>query len=166
MERNALAAETGLNIGHVAVEISVFPIHLVDDDDAGQAGRLAHIPGALRANVHARRRGYQDGGAFHHPQGADHFALKVVIARGVQEIHLAAIGDGGDQGGLDTAAALDFLGFVVGYGIAVLNPALAGDRPGAKERRFAKGGLAGAGMGKQGHVSKAAGIHTGLAPSS
>ena len=165
LKGNALAAKGGLHIGQRLLEVGVLPVHLVDDDDAGEAGGFAGVPGAFGADVHAAGGGHQDDGALGHPNGAGHFAAEVVIAGGVEEVHLVAVAGGGDQGGLNTAAPLDFFRFVVGNGIAVFDAALAGYGFGVEQHRFAERRFAGAGVGQEYHVPDVSRIHTGLAPS-
>ena len=161
LERHAVAAETALNIGHGAGKTGVFPVHFVDQQQAGQARFLALLPGAFRAYIHPGSGRQQDSGAFHYPQGADHFAKEVVIARRVQKVGLEPLSAAGNQGSLNAAPPLDFLRFIVGNGVAVLHPADPSNGLGVEQQGLAQGCLAGAAMGQQRHVPQVAGVYRG-----
>jgi len=111
-------------------------VHLVDRDDAGDAGLLGEIPGFARVDadpvdgVHADDRGF-DG-----VEAADGLADEVGISGGVQEVDLAALDVHGGDGQVDRVLPLLLLGLVVEGAGAVLHGPEAARRLGFEQHGF------------------------------
>ena len=130
-----------------ALERGAGPVHLVDEDQEGQAEPLQDPDQHPGLGLDALDRRDDQHGAVEHGQRALDLGDEVGVARGVDEVdlHRPARGrqghrrDRGADG--DAAAALDRVG--VGGRVAVVDATEVPGRPGLVEESFGEGGLAG-----------------------
>ena len=125
LHRNHGASEGRGQRLHHAIEVGALAIHAGADDDAGQRQLVAIIPDALGDHFHAADRIDHHQSGFHGGQRHLGFVNEHVEARRVDEVDLgfAPLDDGGRRGKRHGARDLFF--FVVGGGVAFINPAQA-----------------------------------------
>ena len=92
------------------------------------------------------------------PDGALHVADEVGVSGGVEDVDLDAVPLDRGHRERDADAPADLLGIVVGDGVAVLDPAHSGERPGREQHGLEERGLAGAAVADQQHVADVAGL--------
>ena len=136
-----------------AVEVRVFTVHLVYQQDAGQAGFFRQLPALLGTNLYACGGVDDDQGAVYRPEGAFYFGYEVGEARGVDEVDLAVAPFYRRQGGVNGYAAFDFFRFIVRGGGSILDLAHTVDGACAVEQGFRNGCGSGPTMTYNGHVS-------------
>ena len=95
------------------LEIGVFAIHLVHEKRPRQTHFLGEAPAFLRFNLDARGRRDDDERAIRRGESPFDFADEIRVARGVDEIQLAAVPLDRHQLAADGKAAPQFLRFDV-----------------------------------------------------
>ena len=110
-----------------------------------------HMMGGL--HLDALDRADHEHGQVGDGQGGGRLLGEVGVTRGVDDVDLVALPLDGRQGGRDREAALVLLGFEIGDGGGVLDPARAADGAGEMQQRLGQGGLAGPAVADQGHVA-------------
>jgi hypothetical protein len=117
-------------------------VHLVDDDDAGDAGLFGIAPDPLGDRLNAVLRVDQHEGGFDGQQGGAGFVGEHVKAGGVDEIDLHALPLGKGDRILHGCAAGYFLFVIGGHGRAVFDAALGWGHLGGMQQSGDQGGLA------------------------
>jgi hypothetical protein len=158
------------HLGEHPVEVGAGAVLLGDQHDAADPCLVAAPPHRLGAGLHAVHRAHHDHREVRHAERRVHPAGEVGCARGVEQgepVGRAAatgpvqVGDPERDGG----AAGDLLRLVVADGRAVLDPAGAGDRPGAEQQGLCQCRLAGTAVTDEGHAAdrrRRCRVHPGL----
>ena len=116
------------------LEVGIFRVHAVDDDHTGQIALLALLPGLLSA--HHDHRGVS------HRQGLHHFALKIEISGGVDQVDLAVFPFHGGKRRADGNIALDLFRIIVRRRRAGVHTAHAVNDACGKQHGFRQRGFA------------------------
>jgi hypothetical protein len=117
-------------------------VHLVDENDAGNAGFVGIAPDALGDRLDAVLRVDQDDGRFNGQQGRAGLVGEHVKAGGIDEIDFDALPLGKGDGVLHGCAAGYFFFVIGGYGRAVFHAALGGGHLGGMQQSGDQGGFA------------------------
>ena len=104
-----------------AIEAGILTIETVYDDQPADAAVLRQRPGHFGLHLDAGHRVHNHDGRFGRPQGSHHFADKVWITRGVDQVDFVACPLQRSQRRIDRVFAPLFLGVEVGGGRAVVN---------------------------------------------
>ena len=113
----------------VRLERGPLPVELVDEDHAGQAQLGGPPPHDLVLDLDALDGADDEHGQVGDLQGGPDVAHEVGVAGGVDQVDLEAVPLERGEGERQRDAPLVLGGVVVADGVAVLDPALAGDRP-------------------------------------
>ena len=139
-------AEAGADLLEGSVEIGVFFIEAIDDDDLGDAVLGGVFPDLIGADADAVGSIDDDESEVSHPEGAEAFADEIEVTRGIDDIEFLIEPFGMEERGVDGDLPVLFVGVVIGEGGAGGDAAEAVNDAGASEHAFAEHGFAGGGM--------------------
>jgi hypothetical protein len=153
LQRDAAAAEPGLDFFYHPGKIGVFAVHLVNEDKPWQVVFLKVRPYLPRTNLNTGGSTDNNDGAFAHTQAGPHFTDEVRIAGGINQVDLLTQPLVGQHAQADADITLLFGRVVVGGGTAVIYPAQPVDYLGSEEYCFRQRCLAGTVVGQQRQVA-------------
>ena len=152
-QRQYFLAEFMAQVFQDAVEVRVFTVHLVYQQDAGQTGFFRQLPALLGTYLYASGGIDYDQSAVYSPESAFYFRNEIGEARGIDKVDLAVAPFYRRQGGVNGYAAFDFFRFIVRGGGPILDLAHTVDGACAIEQSFRNGCGSGPTMTYNGHVS-------------
>ena len=117
-------------------------VHLIDDDDAGNAGLVGVAPDALGDRLDAVLGVDHDEGRFDGQQGRAGLVGEHMKAGSIDEIDFDALPLGKGDGVLHGCAAGYFFFVIGGYGRAIFHAALGGGHLGGMQQSGDQGGFA------------------------
>ena len=154
LERRDAGSELLVELIERAREGRALAVELVHEDRSWESELLGHAPGDLGLHFDALDCGDDEdrevGGA---ERGSD-VADEVGVPGGVEHVDLDALVLEGCDAERRGDPASGFLGVEVGDRVAVLHPALAGDRPGDEEQRLGERRLARSAVADECDVAK------------
>ena len=154
LERRDAGPELLVELIERARERRALTVELVHEERPREPELFGHPPDDLGLHLDALDRGHHEdrevGGA---ERGGD-VADEVGVSGGVEHVDLDALVLEGRDAERRGDPAPGFLGVEVGDGVAVLHPALTGDRPGDEEQRLGERGLARPAVAHEGDVAK------------
>ena len=131
------------------VKIGPLPVHLIDEDQAGQVVPVGRLPDLFGAHLDAVHRVHHHHGPVRHMEGGPGIRQEVVIPGGVGQIDRVLFPLIMVKGGGDGDLAFNFLRLVIQDGTAVVDFSQPGGGPRSKEEGFGQGGLAAAPVADQ-----------------
>ena len=124
------------------LEMRVFAVHIIDEEDASEILLAAVRPGFFRSDGRARDSVDQDHGGIDHLKRGGHFADEVEVAGNIDNIHAVIFPIQRRERSADGDLALGFLGIVVADGGTVFDFAHSVDHFCVKKHCFGKGRFA------------------------
>ena len=131
------------------VKIGPLPVHLIDEDQAGQIVPVGRMPDLFGAHLDAVHRVHHHHGGVGHMEGGPGIRQEVVIPGGVGQIDRVLFPLIVMKGAGDGDLAFNFLGLVIQDGTAVVDFSQPGGGPRPKEEGLGQRGLAAAPMADQ-----------------
>ena len=111
------------------VEVGVLAVHLVDDEDPGQAELLEHLPDLFRSDLDAGHAVDEDGRRVHGPQAGLGVPEEIAVPGRIDDVDLVVFPFDEAHRRADRDLALDLLGLEVRHGVALVHLGQAAGRP-------------------------------------
>ena len=143
LHRKHLGAESLADFLEQQVEINVFLVERIDDDDLGDAELVGVVPHHLRADPDAVRGVDHDDRQIHDPEGIERLAAEIEVSRRVEHVEPAALPLEAERRGMDRDLPLLFAHMVIRHRRPLHNAAHPMDHATAHEHGFRQHGLAG-----------------------
>jgi hypothetical protein len=150
VDRQALPAEGGLDLGEQPRQIHVLGVDLVDDDHAAEIALARPLHHAIGDHLDAVLGVHHDGGGLHRGQRPDGAADEIGQSRGVDEMDARVLVLQVHDRSVERVLELLLDRVEVADGGALFHGSDAGDRPGPGEEGLGERGLAGAAVTGQG----------------
>ena len=144
--------------GHGAVDAHIVAVHFVDEQYAGDVAFGRGLPHNFGSYLHARHRIDQDQRPFANAQGTVHFANKIHVAGGVEQVDFDPVALEIGEGGGDGAFAGDFFFLKIHHGRATAHTTHAGCYPSLEQQPLDEGCFPCAVMGHNGNITDFAGF--------
>ncbi len=136
-----------------AGKISVLPVQLVDQDQAGQIEILGVLPDFLGAYFDPGNRTDDHRSGVCHAQGSKQISDKVKVTGRIQEINLAPVPFQRRQTDIDRNLPLDLVGIVIGGCGSRFNVPETVNGSAGKKESLGKRGFAGSAVGNQSNIA-------------
>ena len=140
------------------VKIGPFPVHLIDEDQAGQIVPVGRVPDLFGAHLDAVHRVHHHHGGVGHMEGGPGIRQEIVIPGGVGQINRVLFPLIMVKGAGDGDLTFNFLRLVIQDGTAVVDFSQPGGGPRPKEEGLGQRGLAAAPMADQDQVADQCGF--------
>ena len=140
------------------MKIGPFPVHLIDEDQAGQIVPVGRVPDLFGAHLDAVHRVHHQHGAVGHMEGGPGIRQEIVIPGGVGHIDRVLLPLIVVKGAGDGDLTFNFLRLVIQDGTAVVDFSQPGGGPRPKEEGLGQRGLAAAPMADQDEVADQCGF--------
>ena len=136
-----------------AVKISIFTIHFVYENNAGQTSLFSQLPALLGANLYTAGCAYNNQSAVHCSESALYFGYEIGEARSIDKVDFGIAPFNGSQGCVYGNLTFDFLRLIVSGGSTVFYLTHSADSTAAIQQSFGNRRGSCSTMTHNGHVS-------------
>ena len=139
MERQNPFTNLGPEVIHDLIKVSIFTVHLINENQSRQSGFFCEIPALFRSNLDPARCTDHYEHTVNGAESALYFSYEISKSRGIKEVDLDIVPFNRRKGRTDRNTALDFLWLKVRCCLSILHFAHPADGAAAIKQGFRKG---------------------------